>query len=98
MPGIVTSDTSTSGAFDRAAARAASGLVKNLAENPFICKMAARVDGMTGSSSTTKICVAGSENTYVLFQIFFRESRSAAGGGNTRGRFESLGTALHRRV
>jgi hypothetical protein len=29
--------------------------VKNFAEKPFICNMAARVDAMTGSSSTTKI-------------------------------------------
>jgi allophanate hydrolase subunit 2 len=63
MLGIVTSDMSKSGAFDRAAVSASSGLVKNVAENPFICSMVARVDAMTGSSSTTKIRVAGSDNT-----------------------------------
>jgi hypothetical protein len=45
---------SKSGAFDRAAVNASIGQVKNFAENPFICNMAARVDAMTGSSSTTK--------------------------------------------
>jgi hypothetical protein len=50
---------SSSGAFDRAAANASSGLVKKLVENPFICNMAASVDAMTGSSSTTKIRVVG---------------------------------------
>jgi allophanate hydrolase subunit 2 len=54
---------SRSGAFDRAAVNASSALVKNLAENPFIRNIAARVDAMTGSSSTTKIRVAGRGDT-----------------------------------
>jgi hypothetical protein len=37
-----------------AAVRASSGEVKNFAENPCILNMAARVEAMTGSSSTTK--------------------------------------------
>jgi hypothetical protein len=44
-----------SGDSERAAASASSGQVKNLAEKPFICNMAARLDAMTGSSSTTKM-------------------------------------------
>jgi len=43
MPGIAMSDMSRSGAFNRAAVNASRGQVKNLAENPFICNMAARV-------------------------------------------------------
>jgi hypothetical protein len=54
MSGIATSDMTRSGDSERAAASAASGEVKNLAENPFIRNMAARLDAMTGSSSTTK--------------------------------------------
>jgi allophanate hydrolase subunit 2 len=52
---MVMSEISKSGAFDRAAAKASRRLVKNFAENPFICNMVARVDAMTGSSSTPKI-------------------------------------------
>ena len=55
MPGIVTSDISKSGDSRRAAARACSGRGKNFAEKPFIRKVAARLDAMTGSSSTTKM-------------------------------------------
>jgi hypothetical protein len=59
------------GAFNRAAASAPSGQVKNYAENPFICNMAARVEAMTGSSSTTKMRGARFEDTYVLFRVAF---------------------------
>jgi hypothetical protein len=55
IPGIATSDMTRSGDSERAAANASSGQVKNLAEKPFICNMAARLDAMTGSSSTTKM-------------------------------------------
>jgi hypothetical protein len=55
MPGIATSDMTKSGDSERAAASASSGQVKNLAEKPFIRNMAARLDAMTGSSSTTKM-------------------------------------------
>jgi hypothetical protein len=40
---------------ERAAASASRGQVKNLAEKPFTCNMIARLDAMTGSSSTTKM-------------------------------------------
>jgi hypothetical protein len=63
ISGMVTSDMSSSGAFVRAAVNASSGLVKNLAEKPCNCKMAARVDAMTGSSSTTKIRAEVSRET-----------------------------------
>jgi hypothetical protein len=55
MPGIATSDMTRSGDSERAAANASSGEVKNLAEKPFIRNMEARLDAMTGSSSTTKM-------------------------------------------
>jgi hypothetical protein len=42
---------------------ASSAQVKNFAEKPFICNMAARVDAMTGSSSTTKIRGTGPGDT-----------------------------------
>jgi hypothetical protein len=54
---------SRSGAFDRAAVNASSGQVKNFAEKPFICNIAARVDATTGSSSSTKIRGTGLEDT-----------------------------------
>ena len=60
---MVMSEMSKSGAFDRAATNASSGLVKNFAENPFMCNMVARVDAMTGSSSTTKIRGAATGDT-----------------------------------
>ena len=47
-PGISTSDINRSGDFALAAASASSGEVKNFAENPCICSMAARVEAMTG--------------------------------------------------
>jgi hypothetical protein len=53
--GIITSDMSRSGASDRAAANASRGQVKNLAEKPLFCSMAARVDALTCSSSTKKM-------------------------------------------
>jgi hypothetical protein len=43
--------------------------VIDLAENPFICRMAARVEAMTGSSSTTKMHGTRFEDTYVLFRL-----------------------------
>jgi hypothetical protein len=69
MPGIATSDMTRSGDSERAAASATSGQVKNLAEKPFICNMAARLDAMTGSSSMTKTRGTEFENTYVLFRL-----------------------------
>jgi hypothetical protein len=62
-PGISTSDISKSGDFPRAAASAATGEVKNFAENPFISRMAARLDAIAGSSSTTKTCGSETEGT-----------------------------------
>jgi hypothetical protein len=41
--------------LDRAAANASRGQVKNLAEKPLFCSMAARVDALMSSSSTTKM-------------------------------------------
>jgi hypothetical protein len=41
--------------INRAAANASRGQVKNLAEKPLFCSMAARVDALTRSSSTTKM-------------------------------------------
>jgi hypothetical protein len=52
-----------SGAFNRAAFKASCGQVKNFAENPFICNIAASVEAMRGSSSTTKIRGTGLEDT-----------------------------------
>src|SRR6202161_4846308 len=68
MPGIATSDMSRSGDSERAAASASSGQVKNLAEKPLIRNMAARLDAMTGSSSTTKM--RGLGDTWNLFRVF----------------------------
>jgi hypothetical protein len=71
VPGITTSDMTRSGAFNRAAFKASCGQVKNFAENPFICNIAASVEAMRGSSSTTKIRGTGLEDTYVLFRVAF---------------------------
>jgi hypothetical protein len=71
MPGMSTSDIRRSGDFALAAANASSGEVKNFAENPCICRMTARVDAMTGSSSTTKTCGPELEGTYYLFRLLF---------------------------
>jgi hypothetical protein len=54
-PALQPSDMTKSGDSERAAASASSGEVKDLAEKPFIRNMAARVDAMTRSSSTTKM-------------------------------------------
>jgi hypothetical protein len=70
MPGIATSDMTRSGDSERAAASAASGQVKNLAEKPFIRNIAARLDAMTGSSSTTKMLELG--DTWGLFRVVLR--------------------------
>jgi hypothetical protein len=48
-------DMTRSGVSERAAASAANGQVKNLAEKPFICNMAAELDAITASSSTIKM-------------------------------------------
>jgi hypothetical protein len=45
-----------------------SGEVKNLAEKPFIFNMAARLDAMTGSSSTTKMRGPG-EGLFLYFSV-----------------------------
>jgi hypothetical protein len=71
MPGIATSDKTRSGTFNRAAFKASFGQVKNFAENPFICNMAARVEAMMGSSSTTKIRGSEVEGTCYLFRVPF---------------------------
>jgi hypothetical protein len=68
IPGIATSDMTRSGDSERAAASAANGQVKNLAEKPLICNMAARLDAMTGSSSTTKMHERG--DTWSQFLYF----------------------------
>ena len=69
MPGIATSDITRSGDSERAAASASRGQVKNLAEKPFIYNMAARLDAMTGSSSTTKMHELG--DTWSLLRVYF---------------------------
>ena len=51
-----------------AGSSAANGQVKNLAEKPLICNMAARLDAMTGSSSTTKMHERG--DTWGQFLYF----------------------------
>jgi hypothetical protein len=81
MPGIATSDMRRSGDLNRAAANASNGHVKNFAENPFICNMAARVDAMTGSSSTTKICGAEQGNTWFSFPNIVPTTTEASAGG-----------------
>jgi hypothetical protein len=58
------------GDSERAAASASSGQVKNLAEKPFIRNRAARLDAMTGSSSTIKMHERG--DTWGLFRVFLR--------------------------
>ena len=68
VPGIATSDMTKSGDSERAAASASSGRVKHLAEKPFIRNMAARLDAMTGSSSTMKM--RGQGDTWNLFRVF----------------------------
>jgi hypothetical protein len=52
-PGIITSDSSKSGAAVRAADNASSGSVKDLAAKPLPCRIVARVSEMIFSSSTT---------------------------------------------
>jgi hypothetical protein len=59
-----------SGDSERAAASAANGQVKDFAEKPFICNMAARLDAITTSSSTTKIQDPECGDTWVLFRVF----------------------------
>jgi hypothetical protein len=59
------------GGSDWEAANASSGRVKNSAEKPFMLSMAARVDAITCSSSTTKTRGTVSECTYVLFRVPF---------------------------
>jgi len=49
-----------SGVSERAAASAANGQVKNLAEKPLICNMAATLDAIAASSSTPKMQDPGS--------------------------------------
>ncbi len=70
IPGIATSDMTSSGDSERAAASASRGEVKNLAEKPFIRNMAARLDAMTGSSSTTKMREPG--DTWSRFRVVLR--------------------------
>jgi hypothetical protein len=79
MLGIATSDMTKSGDSERAAASASSGQVKNLAEKPFICNMAARLDAMTGSSSTTKMHELERGDTWVLFRVFLCVGSEAEG-------------------
>jgi DNA invertase Pin-like site-specific DNA recombinase len=67
-PSLTASDMTRSGDSERAAASASRGQVKNLAEKPFIRNMAARLDAMTGSSSTTKMREPG--DTWGLFRVF----------------------------
>jgi hypothetical protein len=71
IAGIPTSDIRRSGGLTFAAANASRGEVKNFAEYPFIRRIAARLDPMTGSSSTTKTRGAELVNTYHLFRIPF---------------------------
>jgi hypothetical protein len=64
---------------ERAAASASIGQVKNLAEKPFICNMAARLDAMTGSSSTTRMCEPERGDTWGLFRLFLRVLKGCLG-------------------
>jgi hypothetical protein len=72
IPGIATSDMTRSGDSRRAAASASSGEVKNLAERPFIFNMAARLDAITGSSSTMKTRELERGDKWGLFRVFLR--------------------------
>jgi hypothetical protein len=92
IPGIATSDMTRSGDSERAAASASSGQVKNLAEKPFIRNMAARLDAMTGSSSTTKIREPG--DTWGLFRVYFSVCVSVPRGLSGTGMFLGLTSIL----
>jgi hypothetical protein len=53
--------------------------VKNFAEKPFICNMAARLDAITASSSTITMQDPECGDTWVLFRVFSIYGRRAEG-------------------
>jgi hypothetical protein len=87
MP-VVTAGTSRSGAFDRAAVNASSGLVKNSAENPLICNMVARVDAMQVRRPRRKSVELGRE-THRASSVYFSVSYRGARHGSRAGAFKN---------